>query len=199
MSLKVPRAVVASAVHNKYENNLTWRRYQFLKMHIKSQNYFFVRLWVGDTWVFWLNEYFVEFSQIKILRKKIELNFLGEKLNKLLNWIFLENLLLNNLLNWVQVKNMKVNCSLNFQFQFLIKPLLFCLFWTQFGPFSGIFLIWPALMITWLLNWIIALIKSPKIFFNWIIIWIEFWLATIESDIELNQIFPKFALWIESY
>ena len=74
----------------------------------------------------------------------------------------------------------------------------FCLFWTHFGHFPGTFLIRPVLMIPWHLDWIINWNESPPMFLKWIIIWIEFWSAIIESDIELNQLLPKFKHWIES-
>ena len=53
-------------------------------------------------------------------------------------------------------------------------------------------------MIPWHLDWIINWNESPPIFLKWIIIWIEFWSAIIESDIELKQILLKFKHWIES-
>lgn len=74
----------------------------------------------------------------------------------------------------------------------------FCLFWTHFGHFPGTFLIRPVFMIPWHLDWIINWNESPTIFWKWIIIWIEFWFAIIESDFELKQILPKFKNWIES-
>ena len=71
-------------------------------------------------------------------------------------------------------------------------------FLTLFGPFSGNFLIWPVSLIPWLLNWIIFLIESSDLFWNWITVCIEFWAINIESNIKLNHFLAKFKHWIES-
>ena len=68
-----------------------------------------------------------------------------------------------------------------------------------FGHFLGTFFIQPVSMIPWLLNWIIYWIESPQFVLNLIIVWIEFWETNIEWNIELNQFFPKFKLWIELF
>ena len=115
------------------------------------------RLVVGDTLVFYLNEYFIELNQAKL---KI--------LNKFLNWIFWEKILLNNFLNWIFLKKMILNNPLKwmnesyFESIFAIfdekSPFLSILdtFWTIFGHFSYSTSIKESLTIelNYLLNWI---------------------------------------------
>ena len=109
-----------------------------------------------------------------------------------------EKIILNNPLNWILSWNEWITQFLNRYLPFLMISPLFCLFWTLFGQFLGIFPIWPVLIIPWLLNWIIFWIESPEFILNWIIFWIESWVKQYWIEYWMNHFLAKFKYWIES-
>ena len=133
-------------------------------------------------------------------------------LNKFLNWIFREKILLNKSLNWIFLKKLywvfpwiesypEMNEWIIFWIDichFWWKAPFFCLFWTLFGQFLGNYPIRPELMIPWLLNWIIFWIESADFFLNWIIFWIESWVKQYWIEYWMNHFLAKFKHWIES-
>ena len=109
-----------------------------------------------------------------------------------------EKIILNNPLNWILSWNEWITQFLNRYLPFLMISPLFCLFWTLFGQFLGIFPIRPVLIIPWLLNWIIFWIESPEFILNWIIFWIESWVKQYWIEYWMNHFLAKFKYWIES-
>ena len=109
-----------------------------------------------------------------------------------------EKIILNNPLNWILSWNEWITQFFNRYLPFLMISPLFCLFWTLFGQFLGIFPIRPVLIIPWLLNWIIFWIESPEFILNWIIFWIESWVKQYWIEYWMNHFLAKFKYWIES-
>ena len=121
-------------------------------------------------WIF----YWIESSQIKKNLNKFLNWIFREKilLNKFFNWIFLKKIILNIPLNWILPWNEWMNHILNRYLPFLTKkhPFLVILdtFWAIFGHFSYSTSINDSLTIelNYLLNWISRIFFELNNIFN---------------------------------